>query len=210
MVISMSSSYDVQLRKQNGLSHPLLYVDHTVNEGDRNIIVYVLGTTRNVYQVKFKSCSKPSCDCPDFKKRRLQCKHIYFVLLRILQVEDWSSIWNLNYALDLINNRLGSLATLRVSQRQRETFASLKNREEGAVTTPDVVSAPRNTECGFCLDDISSSSGALSDTCGQCGNGWHKACWNRWAEVTRKATCIICRAVIRKIPSETQNEYIQL
>ena len=46
----------------------------------------VLGTTNN-YKVIISN--KSICTCPDHKSRKVRCKHIYFILLKILKVEDY-------------------------------------------------------------------------------------------------------------------------
>ncbi|OLP84409.1 hypothetical protein AK812_SmicGene34728 [Symbiodinium microadriaticum] len=49
-------------------------------------LFHVLGSTGNVYTVNVGT--KPSCDCPDFLKGRGPCKHILFIWLRVLQLEE--------------------------------------------------------------------------------------------------------------------------
>jgi SWIM zinc finger len=44
----------------------------------------VLGTTGNVYHVNIDRLSR--CSCPDFQSKGLHCKHIFFVLLKVLRV----------------------------------------------------------------------------------------------------------------------------
>eukprot|EP00439_Symbiodinium_sp_Y106_P032130 s1128_g3.t2 len=49
-------------------------------------LFHVLGSTGNVYTVHIGT--KPSCDCPDFLKGRGPCKHILFIWLRVLRLEE--------------------------------------------------------------------------------------------------------------------------
>src|SRR5438105_3268942 len=53
----------------------------------------VMGTTGNAYTVTINK--SPVCTCPDHTVRHKRCKHIYFVLTRIMKVkpeqEDMSS-----------------------------------------------------------------------------------------------------------------------
>jgi hypothetical protein len=44
----------------------------------------VLGATGNLYTVTV--CRQPQCTCPDFCCRRNLCKHILFVMLRVLRL----------------------------------------------------------------------------------------------------------------------------
>ena len=49
----------------------------------------VLGSTGNVYDVDI--CHLPTCSCPDFQKGNL-CKHIIFILCRVLSVSSTSNL----------------------------------------------------------------------------------------------------------------------
>ena len=72
----------------------LFLVDWTVDPGAatspaaRKHLFVVLGSTGNVYRVQM-SCS-PGCDCPDANKGRV-CKHIYFVMCKVLKVDHTTS-----------------------------------------------------------------------------------------------------------------------
>ena len=49
----------------------------------------VKGTSNKNYQVEISP--KVSCTCPDFMGRQQKCKHIYFVLIKVLKVDPDSS-----------------------------------------------------------------------------------------------------------------------
>lgn len=46
----------------------------------------VMGSTGNVYNVTIDN--SPSCTCPDFQTRHKRCKHIYFILIRVMHVNQ--------------------------------------------------------------------------------------------------------------------------
>ena len=50
----------------------------------------VLGSTANVYTVTLDF--RPTCDCPNFKNKKDICKHIFFVLLKVVRLPEDSSI----------------------------------------------------------------------------------------------------------------------
>lgn len=56
-------------------------------------IFKVFGSTGNVYTVVDTNL-RPTCDCPDSQKNGT-CKHISFVMLRVLHVPESSQIWYL-------------------------------------------------------------------------------------------------------------------
>ena len=53
---------------------------------EKKRIYLIMGSTGNVYSVVITN--KPTCTCPDFRQRKKRCKHIYFVLIRIMKVEN--------------------------------------------------------------------------------------------------------------------------
>ena len=70
-------------RKYRGKTQRIFLIECSdINEYSRSYIV--CGTTKNVYKVTIKNT--PVCSCPDHQMRRRRCKHIYFVLCRIMNV----------------------------------------------------------------------------------------------------------------------------
>lgn len=47
---------------------------------------FILGVSGNVYTVTISKV--PRCTCPDAQKDGMICKHVFFVLLRVLQLEQ--------------------------------------------------------------------------------------------------------------------------
>lgn len=73
-----------------GSAHRMFLIDRRVvvpagGEGGGSEEFMILGGTGNVYKVKI--CRQPCCDCPDFLNGN-HCKHILFVLLRVLGLPD--------------------------------------------------------------------------------------------------------------------------
>ena len=79
-----------------GFSHRLFLIDREVqepvgSEGGGSEKFVVLGATGNVYDVTINKF--PSCSCPDAAKGNL-CKHRFFVMLRVLKLEqDDPIVW---------------------------------------------------------------------------------------------------------------------
>lgn len=70
----------METRKDRALTQNLALISI---EGE---IYNVRGSTGNVYQIVIKN--GPVCSCPDYTKRQIRCKHIYFVLITVLKVEN--------------------------------------------------------------------------------------------------------------------------
>ena len=56
------------------------------SEDDTERTYVIMGHSGNVYNVTI--ANRPHCTCPDFYLRRNRCKHIYFVLMRIMNIEN--------------------------------------------------------------------------------------------------------------------------
>lgn len=67
----------------------LLRQDDTSTDGSLSKKFSVLGSTGNVYEVKISRV--PSCTCPDFLRGHV-CKHIIFVIARVLRVSSSSPL----------------------------------------------------------------------------------------------------------------------
>ncbi|CAI5959494.1 unnamed protein product [Closterium sp. NIES-65] len=96
---------------------------------------HVLGATGNVYTVTISQ--QPSCTCPDYGNGNL-CKHVLFVLLRVLHVdEEDPRVWQrslLSTELNELLDRIDALerTTLAVAEEGEEILASPAVREQFA------------------------------------------------------------------------------
>ena len=72
-------------RKQRGKTQKIFLVEH--NPISKYVKEYVvMGTTGNIYKVKIQET--PVCTCWDYMTRHRRCKHIYFILCRIMKVNQ--------------------------------------------------------------------------------------------------------------------------
>ncbi|CAI5465509.1 unnamed protein product [Closterium sp. Yama58-4] len=84
---------------------------------------HVLGATGNVYTVTISQ--QPSCTCPDYGNGNL-CKHMLFVLLRVLRVgEEDPRVWQRS----LLSTELNELLD-RIDALERRTLAAAAEGEE--------------------------------------------------------------------------------
>lgn len=73
-------------RKNRGLSQRILYLSHTTALDGTTRAYKVLGATGSEYEVTIGN--KLWCTCPDSTYRYKRCKHMFFVLGRVLGVTD--------------------------------------------------------------------------------------------------------------------------
>lgn len=78
------SDYQTSSRKVRALTQNISLLA-TLNENDGTKIYVIKGTTGSTYKVSIEGT--PMCTCHDFTTRHIKCKHIYYVLMRILNVD---------------------------------------------------------------------------------------------------------------------------
>eukprot|EP00850_Spirogloea_muscicola_P000502 SM000002S05582 [mRNA] locus=s2:992640:994817:+ [translate_table: standard] len=167
---------------------------------------HVLGSTGNVYTVTISRM--PRCTCPD-NARGNACKHLLFVMLRVLKVsQDNPCIWQKALLADevaslLLNNESSAeLAGLRASTGVLERFQALNGASTSAVSGAAPPSAaPRKLEgdCPICYEPLANDSGQPKEpvvSCKVCGNNVHRDCFQHWksSKTAAGVTCIFCRS----------------
>ncbi|KAL2548420.1 SWIM zinc finger family protein/mitogen-activated protein kinase kinase kinase (MAPKKK)-related [Forsythia ovata] len=167
---------------------------------------FVLGSTGNVYTVNL--CATPSCTCPD---RTTPCKHILFVLIRVLGVRlDDSCLWRRTLRPCQLN-RLLNLPTLTEALARAtlcERFHRLFFKARQSYSRPPVV-VEDGSICPVCLEEMGKEDKVVA--CGTCRNIIHEECflaWKRSGGRRKSATCVLCRARWRE--RENQEKYLNL
>lgn len=155
-----------------------------LNENERSYVI--MGSTGNVYNVMIKN--EPICNCPDFLTRHNRCKHIYFVLIRIMNVHDEDKIiYTNNDLIEMFSNIPNITKNLIVDQNTKNMYNNLKstnqNNKINKKNTDDV--------CPICLDDL--ENGEELDYCKySCGKQVHKLCFKMWS-THKEPLCVFCR-----------------
>ena len=74
----------INIRKEKGRTE-MIYLRRVKNISKLNREYEVLGSSGKTYTIWIHE--KPRCTCPDFQGRSARCKHIYYVLDKILNVD---------------------------------------------------------------------------------------------------------------------------
>ena len=166
---------------------------------EKKRIYLIMGSTGNVYSVVITN--KPTCTCPDFRQRKKRCKHIYFVLIRIMKVENPIIKKFTNDNLDEMFNNIPLITNnLIVDKSKRDKFHEITNniksnnsKEINSKTDNKVKQRLNDNDiCPICLDNI--NNGKELDYCKySCGLTLHKKCFQMW-EKRNKGICVFCRA----------------
>lgn len=171
-----------------------------------DLTFFVLGATGNVYTVNISNTT--SCTCPD---RIAPCKHILFVLIRVLGLPlDDACIWRKTLRPCQLN-RLLSLPTSTealAGTTVREMFHQLFF-QAGASSCRRELEVEDGTNCPVCLEEM--GKGEKLVACGTCRNRIHEECLMAWKKSSRRrsASCVLCRARWRTERAD-QDKYLNL
>ena len=144
---------------------------------ERNFVI--MGNSGNVYQVTI--ANYPKCTCPDYARRSNRCKHIYFVLMRIMNISNYNDY-------DYTNEELTQMF-LNIPPIAQNLVYKGENPQEQKVVNQKF---DKDDVCPICLDPL--ENGKELDYCKySCGQTIHKKCFKMW-EKSKGAICVFCRA----------------
>ena len=198
-------------RISRALNQPLFLI-HTVNNEDR--VKYVLSGLTSTYNIQLPPCSdlfdgkvntyddeklmqsypltnckldNVSCTCPDFQNRHSACKHIFFILLKVLKVHPNVNLSRRNYW------QHGQRSQIK---RFIQVAKSILNHEVPS-------NCKRNEDCSICLDEFNTPNNTTDQSeidkqvcyCHGCGYKFHSICISVWTKTqpSRKKSCPLCR-----------------
>lgn len=184
----------------------------------------VLGSTGNVYDVTIQKV--PHCTCPDHAKGNL-CKHILFVLLKVMRVPSTSPLiyqaaWlesELKELFEGMRLRYQQVSGVLANAAVQESYKKLKGGsaiENSSVTKEDETTQDSNVrrreedeDCPICFDTLGDSATTYCKT--HCGATFHLNCIQHWKRQQRGSlTCPLCRgAWEEKASSSTASAPVQ-
>ena len=130
-------------------------------ENERTYLI--MGSTGNVYTVIISN--KSSCTCPDYRKRKKRCKHIYFVLIRIMKVENpEKKIFSNEELKEMFNNIPLITNNLIIDKNKREKFYEMTNKINLNKSKKKIEQKINDNDiCPICLDSL--NNGKELDYC---------------------------------------------
>ena len=163
----------------------------------------VMGTTGNVYTVSISESSK--CSCPDFLKIEKGCKHVFFILLKVMQLPTHDRI---TFSKDELDSMFLNIPPITSSLILNDSLRKIyKERIFGINANENLVEKKSIDDiCPICLDPLESSS-ALEFCKFGCGKQIHSICFKMWAK-KNQAICVFCRKKWEVVSSDP--EYVNL
>ena len=179
-------------RKQRGKEQRIFLI--ITHDYDKDILerqYEVMGTTGNAYTVTINN--KPSCTCPDNTIRRRRCKHIYFVLTRIMRVkqdqEDMVEYSNTELK-DMISNIPDIVDNLRVDTNKLSRFKTQQKNGNGEVEMRDI---NEDDMCPICLGSLYECGEEIIYCKYSCGKSIHKLCFDMYNNKNEyNSKCLFC------------------
>lgn len=198
----LEEEFQEEARKERGRKQPIYLASfpeeeelksESSSESSRHFKVKVLGTTKTIYNVKLNFYQNDknreewedvcTCSCPDFTNRQQECKHIFFIMYRVLRGSDFDTS---KQVLDRL------ILFMKVGYGGSET-------DKNNLLSPDLLNTPtkkieirkwEGEECAICCDEMEPGSKIWScSAC--CGKSLHANCFVKW----KQKTCPYCRHV---------------
>jgi hypothetical protein len=189
--VPIKLNYNNNDRKERGLTQKIFMIEHRKNS-ELDIEFDVMGTTKNVYTVRITE--SPICTCPDYVTRNKRCKHIYFVLKRIMKIDELfdgnmdeeTDTYTQNQLRQLIKNMPHVMKELVVNDIIKTKYKKLKNSKTEVIKMKDL-----DDVCCVCFDDL--ANGDKIDYCKRsCGKPVHDECFKMVSSAKKNPTCLMC------------------
>lgn len=143
-------------------------------------IYVIMGHSGHIYNVTISNV--PNCTCPDFVHKNHRCKHIYFVLMRIMNITNYKEKY---FSDDQLIEMFMNVPP--VAKNLIYVGEKINNEEKEVEQKFD-----KDDICPICLDPL--ENGKDLDFCRySCGKTIHKKCFSMW-EKTKGSICVFCRA----------------
>jgi hypothetical protein len=186
-------------RQQRGLNDRLLLVEQIVADTGFTHFM-VLGTTGKTYVVKL--IQEPECSCPDFCTRGVRCKHIYFVLQRVLGCGErlaFQPEFTPDQLTRMLTGQPAVAKNLVASQDSEHKVIVIDLTQEDKVD--GVAQKPITDEdpCPMCYETMDPKTEQIVYCKAKCGQNMHKQCLKRWGDRQLKVlhqktvSCPMCR-----------------
>jgi len=194
---------DIADRVHRVMTQRFFMIERSKTEGELKEEFKVLGSTGNVYTVVISKV--PSCDCPDATKGN-HCKHILFVLLKVLSVPLTSTYY---YQKALLASELENIFTSAPAAPNAVSNAHIQAAYTRAVGRPDEAERldskaeeakdqrrmpEEGDDCPVCYESMHDVDIKTLTFCEKCGNALHMECFQQWSKKAHLPTCVWCRA----------------
>lgn len=191
---------------------------YLINQSDSpsspGCIFSVLGSTGNVYEVRLQHVS--TCSCPDFARQKDLCKHIIFVLIKVIGLSPDNPLAfqkayltsELEELSEMMRNRRvgGSRDSILANEEVRTSYTRMLASGKSEDTNDDgdtksnhiqrrSIEGEEDWDCPICFDrmDCNDKKNELTFCRGTCGSNFHHDCIVKWLKNCSTKSCPNCR-----------------
>lgn len=191
-----------QLRRVQKVFTESFYVLDVNRSLTGSISYSISGSRLDVYTITVAQSTAIRCNCPDSKSHARRhgclCKHICFLLLRVLKVTDDQPFYNGTVPTSLYEWMTRCQPENLRQLREANEDPELTNRYKDAKHPTPAERRPKKfstktvdpeDECSICFEPL------VKDTsqCPGCHNVFHDSCILKWLQ-QQKSTCPLCRS----------------
>ena len=151
------------------------------SEEDTERTYVIMGHSGHIYNVTISH--RPKCTCPDFYLRGNRCKHIYFVLIRIMNIDNVTDKY---YSDDDLTDMFRNIPPIAQNLMYKGSDVEINEGKEVEQKFEE------GDICPICLDPL--ENGKELDFCRySCGKTIHSKCFSMWVK-SKGSICVFCRA----------------
>lgn len=213
---SVGMDYQDRARISRATSQRLFLIEKEWTQDQ--VLFDVMGSTGNVYRVSCDETEDWTCNCPDHERRKQDCKHIYFIKIKVLKnLHSWEELSSSNLSELVVDSSVLIQEDLKKAYEEKKRTIESPSTEikEPIVLPPKERKEWLNQECMVCCELMLSSDEPQLFTCSTCMNSIHGICWSMWSRT--KEACVYCRAPCevpkqsnKKRKKDEESDYINL
>ena len=191
--------YKIDTRVKKAMNQRLYLIGIETNKtlNSEHVKIYkIVGSTGNIYTVTINEIA--SCTCLDFLTHHCRCKHIYFVLLRVIRIDPIykdKEIFTIE-ELVIMSNETKHVEGLYIANIFINKYNDLMGLNDDDMNLIKMVEAKLEDACPICMDDILNDEEYIvcEKSCGKCV---HKNCFTVWT-ANHPPNCLYCKKPIIK------------
>lgn len=229
--LNNANDAEFKQRKQRGRTEPIYLINtHSTDSSNNDLFrkYDVMGKSGNLYTVNISNTC--NCSCPDYIIRRNRCKHIFFILNKVMKVtdDDENTILYTPDKLSQMFNNIPNITLLLNSHLINTTINNNNTISYNNLHKCNIKPIDDDDLCPICLSSLMDSPTVYCRY--SCGKHIHRECFdmyhNHLSGTSKKKSknnvnnsimkCVYCRAdwnkndEVKKKSSTSNFTYINL
>lgn len=185
-------------------------LEFNIDNDQKHCTFAICGAKKLVYASTLNSLGKFECDCPDYivNGRRFVCKHICFVLLKVLKYRFEQFAANGCTMVEGDEQYFKNIENYEFDGHIVNTYNVLKQGPFIFDTPKKTIEEYAKDDCPICLLPLDDPT--VLKACPSCKNGIHESCVDMWITTSGSDSCVLCRSNVWRHYKQQQGAYISL